>query len=572
MPNNQQGDAADDNLYSEIFGEEAPQGSEHPPSSQQRLPAVTGSALLQHPHTASVTGASRAEQPLAAPAAPPVGPTAGQELASTQDDEEDDLDIMLDAPAPYQAGLGMRKIDDDDDDFEVMLDEQAAVPPPSAAAAAAAAGGPFRYVRPGAEAPQRPSVPSLPAGSSATPAGTGPAAGGASALPAGRAPLNAAPSAGVAGLLRAQPGGLPALRGDPVLPSQAAPGQPIRLPGQTRVTPDEYKEFLGLGHGEVFNLDIDRVQDAPWRQPGADPSDFFNYGLNPASWKQYCKRIELFRLEFTMQSKIQTYEGAAGMLDQDPDLPPELAAAVAAEYQQHQAPPGGPGVFANGIRPPFQHGPGVQVRGPRPPPHSPPQVVDGVDRAQEPSDAIISLAETASISEAGEERARLDTFQLAFPPPFGLPFPNAGPLDHMHAVPHAMLPFPPAQLLEQGAGAATLDSGTRSRREARHSPAVRESGTLGSLAMGMDVDHLLNMSDRAAPPGRAPGTDHQSSRWHEGRSADVHRHGSDGSRKGRDRYPDIRRYELGDDDRRDNDRGHASSASERKRHRSERGS
>ena len=45
---------------------------------------------------------------------------------------------------------------------------------------------------------------------------------------------------------------------DAVLPSQAGQGQPIRLPGQTRVTPDEYREFLGLGHGEIFDLDIDR--------------------------------------------------------------------------------------------------------------------------------------------------------------------------------------------------------------------------------------------------------------------------------------------------------------------------
>jgi len=32
----------------------------------------------------------------------------------------------------------------------------------------------------------------------------------------------------------------------------------VRLPGQTRVTPEEYKEFLCLGHGDVFHLDIDR--------------------------------------------------------------------------------------------------------------------------------------------------------------------------------------------------------------------------------------------------------------------------------------------------------------------------
>ena len=42
-----------------------------------------------------------------------------------------------------------------------------------------------------------------------------------------------------------------------MLPSEAGPGQRIRLPGQTKVTTDEYKEFLGLGHGDIFDLDPD---------------------------------------------------------------------------------------------------------------------------------------------------------------------------------------------------------------------------------------------------------------------------------------------------------------------------
>lgn len=44
---------------------------------------------------------------------------------------------------------------------------------------------------------------------------------------------------------------------EPVLPSIARPGQRIRLPGQTRVMHDEYKEFLNLGHGDIFDLDPD---------------------------------------------------------------------------------------------------------------------------------------------------------------------------------------------------------------------------------------------------------------------------------------------------------------------------
>lgn len=45
---------------------------------------------------------------------------------------------------------------------------------------------------------------------------------------------------------------------DAKLPSQAGPQDLIRLPGQTRVSPEEYKEFLQLGHGDIFELDPDR--------------------------------------------------------------------------------------------------------------------------------------------------------------------------------------------------------------------------------------------------------------------------------------------------------------------------
>lgn len=77
-----------------------------------------------------------------------------------------------------------------------------------------------------------------------------------------------------------------------------------------------------------------RVVQAPWRMPGADPADFFNYGLNINTWKEYVARIHQFRLEFSMQKKIQTYESSNDAPALDPDLPPELAAAVAQGRQQ----------------------------------------------------------------------------------------------------------------------------------------------------------------------------------------------------------------------------------------------
>lgn len=81
-----------------------------------------------------------------------------------------------------------------------------------------------------------------------------------------------------------------------------------------------------------------RVTEAAWRVPGVDLADFFNYGLTPYTWKEYCKRVHQFRLEFAMQGNIQTYnEDDEQQPEQDwavdPSLPPEVQAALMQERQ-----------------------------------------------------------------------------------------------------------------------------------------------------------------------------------------------------------------------------------------------
>lgn len=62
-----------------------------------------------------------------------------------------------------------------------------------------------------------------------------------------------------------------------------------------------------------------------------DVSDYFNYDMDEKGWLDYCKYVERHRQEFTMKKKIQTYESGPVNPQQDPDLPPEVAAAIAAE-------------------------------------------------------------------------------------------------------------------------------------------------------------------------------------------------------------------------------------------------
>lgn len=41
---------------------------------------------------------------------------------------------------------------------------------------------------------------------------------------------------------------------------------------------------------------IDSLDDKPWRKPGADITDYFNYGFNEETWRAYCERQKHMRL------------------------------------------------------------------------------------------------------------------------------------------------------------------------------------------------------------------------------------------------------------------------------------
>ena len=96
--------------------------------------------------------------------------------------------------------------------------------------------------------------------------------------------------------------------------------------GARFIPPDEYKEFLQLGHGGIFDLDLDNIDVAPWRERGADVSSYFNYGLDERSWRKYVKNIRKSRLEQHLQNKIEAYGMDSSAVDVD--LPPEVRRAI----------------------------------------------------------------------------------------------------------------------------------------------------------------------------------------------------------------------------------------------------
>ncbi|XP_060579613.1 pre-mRNA 3'-end-processing factor FIP1-like isoform X2 [Ruditapes philippinarum] len=46
-----------------------------------------------------------------------------------------------------------------------------------------------------------------------------------------------------------------------------------------------------------FSLDTLRDEDKPWRKPGADITDYFNYGFNEDTWRKYCQKQNKIRGE-----------------------------------------------------------------------------------------------------------------------------------------------------------------------------------------------------------------------------------------------------------------------------------
>ncbi|KAI8902065.1 Fip1 motif-domain-containing protein [Globomyces pollinis-pini] len=57
-------------------------------------------------------------------------------------------------------------------------------------------------------------------------------------------------------------------------------------------------EAMGQYEGvDIINVDLDGFEDKPWRKPGADITDYFNFGFNEQSWRAYCTKQKLFRDE-----------------------------------------------------------------------------------------------------------------------------------------------------------------------------------------------------------------------------------------------------------------------------------
>ena len=57
-------------------------------------------------------------------------------------------------------------------------------------------------------------------------------------------------------------------------------------------------EVMGQHEGiDIIDIDMDNFEDKPWRKPGADLTDYFNFGFNENTWKAYCEKQRVLRDE-----------------------------------------------------------------------------------------------------------------------------------------------------------------------------------------------------------------------------------------------------------------------------------
>ncbi|XP_076026488.1 pre-mRNA 3'-end-processing factor FIP1 isoform X2 [Genypterus blacodes] len=68
----------------------------------------------------------------------------------------------------------------------------------------------------------------------------------------------------------------------------------------------------------VLEVDMESFEEKPWRKPGADLSDYFNYGFNEDTWKAYCEKQKKLRMGLevsnvgSVTSKITVQQGRTG--------------------------------------------------------------------------------------------------------------------------------------------------------------------------------------------------------------------------------------------------------------------
>ena len=77
----------------------------------------------------------------------------------------------------------------------------------------------------------------------------------------------------------------------------------------------------------IFEIDMTNLAEKPWRRPGADISDWFNYGFDEISWEAYCfRRRTMGEMASVLKTNVLNFAGMPE--EQFLGLPPEARTMV----------------------------------------------------------------------------------------------------------------------------------------------------------------------------------------------------------------------------------------------------
>mmetsp|Transcript_8640 Transcript_8640/g.17506 ORF Transcript_8640/g.17506 Transcript_8640/m.17506 type:complete len:540 (+) Transcript_8640:183-1802(+) len=339
------------------------------------------------------------------------------------------------------------------------------------------------------------------------------------------------------------------------------------LANMMSVLPSPTGAFPSVHQKSLYDLEIGKLAEKPWRERGADVSDYFNYGFDEATWKMYCERQQQMRLESAGLAKIKMHD----QVGQNVHPPAENPSNV------HYGPSGG-GMGAVGVVPP-----GFPMMAVPPLPGSfPGGPPNAVSRSVHDSDDVMTLTGGGAVSGMiGTDNMPEKSGPQGLPPGAGMLPPLTQQLAAQllrgispgHGGPAPPFPFPPG-VLPPGMGAFMPMMPMNPRGplpgdvlpgESREVGSAGDSGPRGSKEGLMDNnggrdrmgrrDRDWGPVDRDRRNGSPPGHDNTFDRGRGGRYGE--------SDRDRMREPDDRPHSRRDD--RDRDRRRDSRSSKRSR-------